>query len=143
MDGLMLLEEAKAMGLTVLANGQKLIIRGPQSGEHIARQLLENKTDVLEAIAKDPLAGTIFDCKWIEKYNHRGVVYWERPGMKHFEVIDPPDPCPKCNSLELWQNALGDWRCMICDPPTTALRLLKRVEIIWAKKANHHNWAGF
>jgi ribosomal protein L37AE/L43A len=89
------------------------------------------------------LAGAIFEGKWVEKLNHEGGVYWERPGAEHVEVIDPPNPCPKCNSLELWKNALGDWRCMICDPPATALRLLKQVEIIWAKKANHLNRTGF
>jgi hypothetical protein len=127
MDGLMLLEEAKAVGLTVLADGQRLVIRGPRSSEDIAQRLLEHKAAVLEAIAKDPLAGTIFGGKWIEKLNHEGKAYWEHPGTGHIEDIEPPDPCPKCNNLELWQNALGDWRCMLCDPPTTSQRLLKLV----------------
>ena len=47
------------------------------------------------------------------------------------EVIDPPDPCPKCGTLELWQSLAGDlfgrtpgrWRCVKCDPPTTARRI--------------------
>jgi hypothetical protein len=143
MDGLMLLEQAKAVGLTVLAEGQRLVIRGPRSSENIAQRLLEHKAAVLEAIAKDPLAGTIFEGKWIEKMNQDGSLCWERPGVEHFEVIDPPDPCPKCNSLELWQNVLGDWRCMICEPHILSLRLLRRVEIIRAKKTNHHNPTGF
>ena len=62
----------QAAGLTVLADGQRLVIRGPKSGEEIARRLLEHKADVLEAITKDPLAGTIFEGKWIEKLNHEG-----------------------------------------------------------------------
>ncbi len=39
------------------------------------------------------------------------------------EVIDPPDPCPECGTLELWQSLAGDWRCLRCDPPTKARRL--------------------
>ena len=42
------------------------------------------------------------------------------------EVIDPPDPCPKCGTLELWQSLAGNWRCLRCDPPTKAQRLRER-----------------
>jgi len=48
-----------------------------------------------------------------------------------FDLIDPPDPCPECGTLELWLPAAGDlfgktparWRCRRCDPPTAARRL--------------------
>ena len=36
---------------------------------------------------------------------------------------DELDPCPKCETLELWQTLKGNWRCQRCDPPTTARRL--------------------
>ena len=47
------------------------------------------------------------------------------------DAIEPPVPCPKCGRLELWQSVAGDslgqtpgtWRCVRCDPPTTARRL--------------------
>jgi len=42
------------------------------------------------------------------------------------EVIDPPDPCPECGTLELWQTLAGNWRCLRCDPPTKARRLRER-----------------
>ena len=42
------------------------------------------------------------------------------------EVIDPPDPCPECGTLELWQSLAGNWRCLRCDPPTKARRLRER-----------------
>ena len=38
------------------------------------------------------------------------------------EVIEPPDPCPDCGTLELWQTLAGNWRCLRCDPPHTARR---------------------
>ncbi len=38
------------------------------------------------------------------------------------EVIDPPDPCAECGTLELWQTLAGNWRCLRCDPPTKARR---------------------
>jgi len=50
MDGIGLLCDAKAAGLTVEADGDVLRIRGPRNAESIARRLLENKGTVLEAI---------------------------------------------------------------------------------------------
>ncbi len=47
------------------------------------------------------------------------------PGEAHW-----PDPCPACGSMELWENPLGDWRCMACDPPTKAIQLLKKTQRI-------------
>jgi hypothetical protein len=41
------------------------------------------------------------------------------------DSIDPNElePCPKCQSLELWQSVVGGrWRCLKCDPPTAAER---------------------
>jgi phage N-6-adenine-methyltransferase len=39
--------------------------------------------------------------------------------------IDAPDDCPECGTLRLWQTLAGNWRCLRCDPPTTARRLRK------------------
>lgn len=58
------------------------------------------------------------------------------------DCIDPPLPCPKCNGLELWQNPSGVWRCMVCDPPTAALRLLERVETARERKTVSQNQSG-
>ena len=51
------------------------------------------------------------------------LVQWE-------ESIDPPCPCPSCGGLVFWWNVLGDRRCMACNPPTVAIRLLERAERI-------------
>ncbi|MGD0517787.1 MAG: hypothetical protein ABSA26_09660 [Thermoguttaceae bacterium] len=45
----------------------------------------------------------------------------------------PGDPCPKCQSLELWESMAGGWRCMNCNPPLAALRLLDRVSKLPAR----------
>ncbi len=44
--------------------------------------------------------------------------------------IEPPDPCPQCGTLELWQTLAGNWRCLHCDPPKTAIRTLETAEKI-------------
>ena len=44
------------------------------------------------------------------------------------KIIDPPDPCPKCEFMELWQTLAGNWRCLRCDPPAQARRLRERAD---------------
>lgn len=51
MDGLTLLHEAAAAGLTVRADGDTLVIRGPKRAEAVARLLLAHKPDVMSALA--------------------------------------------------------------------------------------------
>jgi hypothetical protein len=58
------------------------------------------------------------------------------------DAIAPALPCPKCGSLELWESMAGCWRCMLCDPPTAALRLLERVETVRERKTVSQNQPG-
>jgi hypothetical protein len=54
MDGLTLLREAWAAGLTVQADGERLRIRGPRRAEPIAQRLIAHKAHVLAALAAPP-----------------------------------------------------------------------------------------
>ena len=47
MDGVELLSQAHAAGLTVTAEGDKLVVRGPWSAEPLAKELLEHKVEIL------------------------------------------------------------------------------------------------
>ena len=57
-----------------------------------------------------------------------------RADFAPLELCNPPDPCPDCGGLELWESVAGDlfgrtpgnWRCLRCDPPTKAQRLRER-----------------
>jgi hypothetical protein len=53
MDGLTLLWDARAAGLTVHADGDYLIIRGPRSAAALAHRLLARKPDILAALAME------------------------------------------------------------------------------------------
>jgi hypothetical protein len=50
MEGLMLLERAQAAGLTIEADGDQLVIRGPRRADDVARLVLENKPAVQAAL---------------------------------------------------------------------------------------------
>jgi hypothetical protein len=54
MDGLTLLKEAQAAGLTVEVQGNRLYLRGPRRAEPIARRLLAHKSEVLVALTARP-----------------------------------------------------------------------------------------
>lgn len=54
MDGLTLLEEARAAGLSVTADGERLRIRGPRRAEAIALRLIAHKAIVLRALMAGP-----------------------------------------------------------------------------------------
>ena len=51
MVGLTLLKAAHAAGLAVRADGSRLVVRGPRRAEPLAKQLLENKAEVLDVLA--------------------------------------------------------------------------------------------
>src|SRR2546428_11357962 len=52
MAGMKLLDEARAAGLKVRAEGDRLIVRGPKSAERVAKALLEKKADVLALLSQ-------------------------------------------------------------------------------------------
>jgi hypothetical protein len=80
----MLLEQAQAAGLEVHADGDRLVVRGPQSAEALARQLLAHKGDLMRLLAAPPP-----------------------------DVI-ASEPCDVCGSRERWQWLDGRELCRPC-----------------------------
>ena len=105
MDGLTILSEGRAAGLTILADGDRLMIRGPRSADAVARLLLAHKAVVMAALAADDGSSCVSD-----------------------EATEPGTACPRCGSLEQWQDALGRQRCGRCEADTLgrALKLAER-----------------
>jgi hypothetical protein len=54
MGGLTLLDRARAAGLSVTAEGKRLVIRGPKRADTIARELITHKVEVLAALGAPP-----------------------------------------------------------------------------------------
>ena len=66
---------------------------------------------------------------WLRLVNMPAGDDWEliEPDpLDQCETIDPPDPCLTCGGIMFWWTALGTQRCMGCDPPEVAERLLAR-----------------
>ena len=120
MDGMTLVSEARSAGLIVLADGDRLVVRGPRSAAAMARRLLEHKAEVMRALAVRVAAevpAVVIP-----------VIYQDDPSDCD-EVLDVLPPCPTCGSLDLWQTIAGNWRCQHCD--AAALRRSRS----WAEKA--------
>ena len=101
MDGLTLLQEASAAGLTVLADGDRLAIRGPRSADAIARRLLAEKPAVMAALrGLAPMATA--------------------PGPHELAlagVCPGANPCPWCGRRKWWRSIYGVVVCGQCHPP--------------------------
>ena len=134
MDGMTLLAEARAAGLIVLSDGDRLVIRGLRSAEAIARRLLAHKADVMKALVDEPAA-----C-----HSHidmaAPVVESGQDDMTTTEVLVPTvefdedvtlPPCPTCGSSDLWETILGTWHCQ----HVTQQPLLRSRS--WAERRRH------
>lgn len=76
MDILTLLDEARAAGLSIRAEGGRLVIRGPRQAEPMALRLIEAKPMVMAALARPaPMAGAIpFLAMSLDEFRARGAL---------------------------------------------------------------------
>jgi hypothetical protein len=123
-----LITDCDTRGIQLLAaSDDALIIDAPQNAltPALMGQLKAYKREILAMLRGRSDAVPLMDDSppsHANGSNPGDVIIWE-------DAIAPPLPCPECKSLELWQNPLGVWRCIKCDPPTVASSLLK-----WAKR---------
>ncbi len=119
-----LLADLARLGIEVIAHGDRLRY-GPRSAmtPDLAERLRTHKAELL-AILRPAVAETV-----AERPAAVPEPIWEE------DYIDPPDPCSECGTLELWQTLAGNWRCLLCDPPTTARRLAELAERIRQREA--------
>ena len=122
MDGLTLLSEGRAAGLTVIADGDRLVIRGPKSADAVARRLLAHKAVILALLAAGNGNTNPLNPERIESCVDGGPCPWD-------EATEPGPACPVCGSLEKWWDILGGEHCQVCEREKLdrALR--------WAEKA--------
>jgi len=104
-DGVTLLRRARDAGLTVGAEGDKLVIRGPRRAEPVARLLLDHKPAVLAALAAD----------WRARH---------REALTHWSALHPMDEAAELAWGELedrWHRIHGariaPWQCAGCGEP--------------------------
>src|SRR6266478_6719489 len=117
MEGLTLLREARAAGLSLARDGDELVIRGPRRAEPVARLLLSRKAEVIQALA---------DATGWPARHHEALAHWralhpeEAVGLAWGELQDrwhklhgervSPDLCSGC------RRSIGDGKALdLCD----------------------------
>jgi hypothetical protein len=115
-----ILSRIRQAGGTIEVVGGDLRVKAPKGLLSSAERLLlaEHKAEIIKLLAAE-------------------MVVEDEPQDQHAaqqddEQVEAVDvaPCSKCRSLELWQTAVGTWRCLRCDPPTIAIRALEKVQQI-------------
>ncbi len=84
MGGVALLAEANAAGLTVWADGDRLVVRGPRRCAALAQSLLDHKPDVMAALAEwgDAAAAVA----WFGSWAPTAEPFQLKPGIT---ILDP------------------------------------------------------
>src|SRR6516164_7709782 len=86
MDGLILLEQAQEAGLSVRADGDKLLIRGPKRAEPLALLLIQRKPEVMAAlVAPEPASEASEhrpDPAWWRRHYLVRTINWELSGAR-------------------------------------------------------------
>ena len=101
------LAEARAVGLEVRAETDRLVVRGPRLHEAIARELLEQKPAVLELLAEEEIA-----LAWrVEAMRAQAPQRGPIPVLVAREVVVSPGTCLSCGE-ELAPGRTR--RCALC-----------------------------
>lgn len=111
-----LMEDLALLGIRLKARGDRLRY-SPRSAmtPDLAQRMKDHKGELLKILRPE----TDLFGDWIKVNEPDGRISWNNPAyiQEGLEVIDPPDPCPECGRLELWQSSSHHWRCLKCDPP--------------------------
>jgi hypothetical protein len=110
MDGLALLQEARAAGLTVQADGERLRVRGPRGAESLAQQILVHKADVLSALAaKRPLSAESTGADEAERLVASCFPAWDNPARNPLlsPLADAVDRAFLARDLERLRQAVA------------------------------------
>ena len=103
-----LLQRARLAGLRLLADGDRLVIRGPRSQARLAKELLARKADVLEALPG-------FEAELLRAAADLGG--GKQPASYR---------CPRCGERDFIRpRSGGTWRCARCHPPVLSFEQVK------------------
>lgn len=141
MSAAQLMTDLARLGIRIEAHGDRLRY-SPRSAVTpvLADRMKAHKGELLAILSPDAERSAIQWCETAPRHEvqaalENALIEWDAivaesdgppADLQSIEVTDPPDPCPKCGTLELWQSLVGNWRCLRCDPPTKARRLRER-----------------
>ncbi len=78
---LTLMDKARAAGLTVTSDHERLVVRGPKSAGELAQQLLERKSEVMLLLRVRARFPAIDFSSWVLRPDVKGRMGWEPPDL--------------------------------------------------------------
>ena len=113
MDGVTLVADAQEAGLTMWADGDRLVVRGPRSAETIARTLLARKAEVLAVLTGAP----DFPRSRVPAFarcTDETAVAWRVAAMRGRHPHAPGRPLPFLTARDVPRGGDG---CLSCGEP--------------------------
>jgi hypothetical protein len=120
MDGLTLLAEASAAGLTVEAVGDRLVVGGPKRAASLAQRLLDQKPAVMKVLqvpaGQQPVPEPAVEVP-VTSLATTTEITAEPLGADSWpvEAVEPGEPCPKCGGLLWWEDLEDGRHCLSCE----------------------------
>jgi hypothetical protein len=129
-EGLTLLAQARAAGLTVTASEGTLIIRGPRRAEALAQALIRAKPAVLAALSTGDASATSTRGREANRAPRPCPPARVLPFVRRDDRDDAAHPycpsvaglgpCADCGGRRFWQSAaLTGWHCERCRTPVS------------------------
>jgi hypothetical protein len=122
---LTILQRARLAGLSVRAQGDRLLVRGPRRLEALARELIDRKGEVMAALAEEkqtawedavPLELGDFKIRTLDD-------------LLSSETDQPRRRCYACRNARWWRlKRGGPWTCGRCHPP-----MVGEAGVVWTE----------
>lgn len=123
MDVLNALAEARAAGLTLAVDGDKLHIRGPRQAKPIADKLGANKLAVIAELRRQATVNVVWQPSllltrydWDSPFGYSPGRRSIRNGVEHL--------LETCAGLRFWRHVWGERYCSDCWPCTDPLAMV-------------------
>jgi hypothetical protein len=120
MDFMKLIYEAQVAGLTLRADADKLVIRGPRSAEAIVAQLMAHKDEILAIVRTS--------CHLSPKPRSTPTNLKDTETRRRNSPADEAAPCRRCGSALGWRTADGRVACAECEQKPPAAEVLVLVD---------------
>ena len=123
-----LMKDLVEKGVSLFVQDNRLRYRAPKGAmtPQLQVAVTENKEAILQAVRRHASAAS--EPADTAKIAQIDTLDSQSPQWE--DCIEPPPPCLKCGHMDAWWDVLGEVHCIKCEPPPSAMRLLKAAERI-------------
>jgi hypothetical protein len=97
LDGLLLIAQARAAGLEVRADGERLVIRGPRVAEALALALRDRKPEIMALLSRGAAEVQWREAAFRQRIRPTGPIW--PPRIRNTPLTDTPGHCSLCGDV--------------------------------------------